>query len=75
MNTVDVHAHTIVPEVASLVAGQPGLRDEQEQQLRTFGRESVARNARLAAGEYAPLLTDMKAALWRWTPPGSMSRR
>lgn len=63
MITVDVHAHTIVPEVTSLVTGRPGLRDEQEQQLRTFGRESAERNAKLAAGEYAPLLTDMNSRL------------
>jgi aminocarboxymuconate-semialdehyde decarboxylase len=61
--TVDVHAHTLVPEVFPLVSGQPGFRDEQEQQLRTFGRESVERNARLAAGEYAPLLTDTGSRL------------
>jgi aminocarboxymuconate-semialdehyde decarboxylase len=63
MTTVDVHAHTIVPDVFPLVAGQPGFRDEQEQQLRTFGRESVERNARLAVGEYAPLLNDMSSRL------------
>ncbi len=63
MTTVDVHAHTIVPAMFSLVAGQPGFREEQEQQLRTFGSESVARNASLAAGEYAPLLTDMSSRL------------
>jgi aminocarboxymuconate-semialdehyde decarboxylase len=63
MTVVDVHAHTIVPDVFPLVAGQPGFRDEQEQQLRTFGSESVERNARLAAGEYAPLLTDMGSRL------------
>jgi aminocarboxymuconate-semialdehyde decarboxylase len=63
MITVDVHAHTVVPEVFALVAGQPGYRDEQAQQLRTFGRESVEHNARLAAGEYAPLLTDMSSRL------------
>ena len=27
MTTVDVHAHTIVPEVFELVTGQPGFRD------------------------------------------------
>ena len=63
MTTVDVHAHTLVPEVFGLVAGKPGFRDEQEQQLRTFGRESAERNAMLAAGEYALLLTDMTARL------------
>ena len=63
MTTVDVHAHTIVPDVFPLIAGQPGFRDEQEQQLRTFGRESVERNARLAASEYAPLLNDMSSRL------------
>jgi aminocarboxymuconate-semialdehyde decarboxylase len=63
MITIDVHAHTIVPEVFGLVSGQPGFRDEQEQQLRTFGRESVERNARLAAGDYAPLLNDMGSRL------------
>ena len=63
MITVDVHAHTIVPEIFPLAAGQPGYRDEQDQQLRTFGRESVERNARLAAGDYAPLLSDMGSRL------------
>jgi len=61
--TVDVHAHTIVPEVFPLAAGHPGYCDEQDQQLRTFGRESVERNARLAAGDYAPLLSDMSSRL------------
>ena len=28
MTTVDVHAHTIVPDVFPLIAGQPGFRDE-----------------------------------------------
>ena len=63
MTTVDVHAHTIVPEIFPLVAGQPGFREEQEQQLRTFGSESVERNASLAAGDYAPLLTDLGSRL------------
>jgi aminocarboxymuconate-semialdehyde decarboxylase len=58
---IDVHAHTLVPEVFPLVTGQPGFRDEQAQQLRTFGPESVERNAKLAADEYAPLLTDMSS--------------
>jgi aminocarboxymuconate-semialdehyde decarboxylase len=63
VTTVDVHAHTIVPEIFPLTAGQPGYRDEQDQQLRTFGRESVERNAKLAAGDYAPLLSDMGSRL------------
>jgi aminocarboxymuconate-semialdehyde decarboxylase len=63
VTTVDVHAHTIVPETFPLAAGQPGYRDEQDQQLRTFGRESVERNAKLAAGDYAPLLSDMGSRL------------
>jgi aminocarboxymuconate-semialdehyde decarboxylase len=63
VTTVDVHAHTIVPEAFPLAAGQPGYRDEQDQQLRTFGRESVERNAELAAGDYAPLLSDMGSRL------------
>lgn len=61
--TVDVHAHTIVPDVFPLVAGQAGYLDEQEQQVRTFGRESVERNATLAVGEYAPLLSDDRSRL------------
>jgi aminocarboxymuconate-semialdehyde decarboxylase len=61
--TVDVHAHAMVPEVFALTAGQSGFREEQEQLLRVFGRESVERNATLAAGEYAPLLTDMNSRL------------
>ena len=52
-----------MPALRELVAGQPGFREEQEQQLRTFGSESVARNASLAAGEYAPLLTDLGSRL------------
>lgn len=63
MITVDVHAHTLAPEVFPLVAGQPGFRAEQDQQLRDFGRESVQRNAALAAGDYAPLLTDLGSRL------------
>lgn len=58
---VDVHAHALVPEVFALVAGQPGLAEEQANQLRTFGTESMEVNARLGAGPYVPLLTDMAA--------------
>jgi aminocarboxymuconate-semialdehyde decarboxylase len=63
MITVDVHAHTIVPEVFALTAGQPGYREEEEHMLRIFGRQSAERNAMLAAGEYAPLLTDVNSRL------------
>jgi aminocarboxymuconate-semialdehyde decarboxylase len=61
--TIDVHAHIIVPELFPLVTDRPGHSDEQEQQLRSFGRESTEHNARLAVGEYAPLLTDMSSRL------------
>lgn len=63
MTTVDVHAHTTVADVFPLVEGRPGFREELDQQRRTFGGESVERNASLAAGEYAPLLTDMGSRL------------
>lgn len=55
---VDVHAHTVVPAVAALVAGEPGLAEELEQLARTFGVASVEQNERLASGPYIPLLSD-----------------
>ncbi len=59
---VDVHAHALVPAALSLV-GRPGFLDEQDDQLRTFGAESVRRNAELAGGEYVPPLTDLETRL------------
>jgi aminocarboxymuconate-semialdehyde decarboxylase len=56
---VDVHAHTVVPAVAGLVAGHAGLAAELEDQARTFGPASMEHNAELITGAYVPLLSDI----------------
>jgi aminocarboxymuconate-semialdehyde decarboxylase len=56
---VDVHAHTVVPAVAGLVAGHTGLAAELEDQARTFGPASMEQNAKLITGVYGPLLNDI----------------
>jgi len=43
--TIDVHAHVVVPQVQTIVAGSPALAAEAASLEQTFGAESIAVNA------------------------------
>lgn len=68
--TIDVHAHVDVPAVGALVHGQPGLLDEQQAQLATFGPDSTKLNIELASTTYRPLLDDVPVRLARMDAGG-----
>lgn len=59
---VDVHAHTLVPEVEMVVAGSPGLEAQRALDLRRYGRESAAVNGPMIAARM-PRLTDLGVRL------------
>lgn len=63
MTVIDVHAHADVPEIAGLVAGQPGHEAELAAQLATFGPESVRVNAELMRTSYRSPLDDLATRL------------
>ena len=60
--TVDVHAHALQPAVMGLVADEPGHREQQELDLRSFGAESAAVN-QAQLGRIGPLLVDPELRL------------
>lgn len=59
---LDVHAHAIVPAAMELVAGEPGLRQEREADLKNFGAETM-KNQQAMIEEIGPLLTDLERRL------------
>lgn len=63
MTVVDVHAHADVPDIAALVAGQPGHEAELAALLETFGPESVRINIELARTTYRAPLDDIAVRL------------
>ncbi len=60
--TVDVHAHVAVPAAEAVVAGQPGLTQEQQRDARWFGEAAMTVN-RGQLSRVAPLLTDVDRRL------------
>lgn len=60
---IDLHAHTVVPQVEALVAGQEGRARELAVQACNTGRASIDHNRQLAASIYRPRLTDLGTRL------------
>jgi aminocarboxymuconate-semialdehyde decarboxylase len=52
--SIDIHAHTIVPELESIVRGQDGYRRELERMAAAASAESARHNRELMRTRYAP---------------------
>jgi aminocarboxymuconate-semialdehyde decarboxylase len=61
--TVDLHAHTMSPEVERLVAETPQKRAEPEIRLRTMGAASVEYNSTVMIPQAAVALNDLSVRL------------
>jgi aminocarboxymuconate-semialdehyde decarboxylase len=62
VTTYDVHAHCLLPGVRRLVAGAPGLAEENERHAEAMGPASTAYNAQVVA-DWVPGLSDMDVRL------------
>lgn len=60
---IDIHAHALIPEVAGLVAGHPGLAREEHDSITQFGSASMAVNADLMQSTWREPLTDIGVRL------------
>jgi aminocarboxymuconate-semialdehyde decarboxylase len=60
---VDIHAHTLVPQVQRLVEGQAGFAAERDAQRDLFGARSLEVNASRFRGDWLAPLTDLDVRL------------
>jgi aminocarboxymuconate-semialdehyde decarboxylase len=61
--TIDMHCHTLCPQVEQLVAAHPRRRAESQMMVRTFGAESAAYNASVMIPNALPKLTQLEIRL------------
>lgn len=62
VRTIDMHTHAIIPAADAVLAGQPGLMQQQQRDARWFGEAAGVVN-RSQLSRLGPLLTDVERRL------------